>query len=151
VRSFLQFRAQPQGFADGLAHSPFGPLGPPRCPGRRSGLPRPALLLDLCQHVAAPVIDDLAGNVWVHVHVTHLLSVPLMDGRVRPAAGPAEWDPRLGQDGPVAVRADDHGQVQVTRPDRNDDAASRDGYFSRCPRASPVIATGGRSGRPGSS
>ena len=27
--SLLQSRAQPQGFTDGTAHPPFGPLGPP--------------------------------------------------------------------------------------------------------------------------
>jgi len=79
-RSFLQSSAQPQGLADGPAHSPFGPLGPPRCPGQGNELPRPVLLLDLCQYVAAPVIDDLAGYTWVHVHVTHLLSALLRMG-----------------------------------------------------------------------
>jgi len=28
VPSLLQFRAQPQGFTDGTAHTPFGPRGP---------------------------------------------------------------------------------------------------------------------------
>ena len=76
----FQSSAQPQGLADGPADSPFGPLGPPRCPGQHNELPRPALLLDLCQHLAAPVIDDLAGHTWVHVHVTHLLPVLLRMG-----------------------------------------------------------------------
>jgi hypothetical protein len=54
VRSSLQGRAQPQGLADRLAHPPLGPFGPPRCPGQRHELPRPALPLGLRQHVAAP-------------------------------------------------------------------------------------------------
>lgn len=80
--SLLQSRAQPQGSADGTAHPPFGPLGPPRCSGQRSDLPRPVLLLCLRQHLAAMFIAELAAHVWRHIHVTHLPSVLLMYGRV---------------------------------------------------------------------
>lgn len=87
--SLLQFRAQPQGFAEGLAHPPFGPLSTPRCPGQLNELPRRALLLDLRQYLAAPFVGELAGNMWLHV--THLLSAELMDGSAR------REDPHLAQ------------------------------------------------------
>jgi len=91
-RSLLQSRAQPQCLADCLAHPPFGPLGTARCPGQRTELPRQALLLGLRQHVAAPFIGELAGKNRVHLHVSHLLSVPSMNGMARPAATPVEWE-----------------------------------------------------------
>lgn len=80
--SLLQSRAQLPGSAGGLAAPPLGPLGPPRCPGQRGELPCHALLPGLGQHVAAPFISELAESIWIRVRVTHLLSVPLSDGRV---------------------------------------------------------------------
>jgi hypothetical protein len=104
--SLLQFRAQPQGFAEGLAHPPFGPLSTPRCPGQLNELPCQALLLGLRQHLAVPFTGELAGNMWVHV--THLLSAQLMDDRAR------REDPHLARAGPACCPvADDQGQVQL--------------------------------------
>src|SRR5450755_4173012 len=106
--SLLQFRAQPQGLAEGPAHPPFGPFSTPRCPGQLNELPRQALLLGLRQHLAAPFTGELAGNIWVHV--THLLSAQLMDDRAR------REDPHLAQAGPACCPvADDQGQLQLTR------------------------------------
>jgi hypothetical protein len=85
--SSLQPRAQPQGLAEGVshappgrAHAPLGPLGAAGFPDLRHDMPRLALPLGLRLHVALAFRDDLAGDIWVYLHVTHLLSVPLMDG-----------------------------------------------------------------------
>jgi hypothetical protein len=72
--SSLQSRAQPQGLADGLVQPPFGSLGLPRRPGQRGEVPRLAVPLGLRQQLALPLPGQLAGQVWVLVHVTHLLS-----------------------------------------------------------------------------
>ena len=85
--SLLQSRAQPQGLADGPAHPPFGPLGAPRCPGQRSDLPCLVLPLGLGQHLAASFTSQLATHMWGHIHVTHLLSARLIDGRASAIGG----------------------------------------------------------------
>jgi hypothetical protein len=77
ARSLLQSRAEPQGPAKGLPHAPFGPFGPPRFPGQRDELPPPALPLGPRQQVAPAFADELAANIWMQIHVTHLLPVPL--------------------------------------------------------------------------
>jgi hypothetical protein len=72
------------------------------------------LLFCLRQQFAASFFCELAGYIWVLIHVTHLLSVVLMDGRASaPAARRRNADPCLRPDGPDAVRAGDHGQVQA--------------------------------------
>jgi hypothetical protein len=71
--SLLQFRAQLQGPAEDSVHPPFRPLGTPRCAGRCNELPRPALLLGVRQHLALPLLGELARQVGGLVHVTHLL------------------------------------------------------------------------------
>src|SRR6266516_4729672 len=65
----------PHGPADGLPHAPPGALGAPRIPGLRDELPRLAVPLGLRPHVALAFPGDLA--ICVHLHVTHLLSLPL--------------------------------------------------------------------------
>ena len=133
--SLLQFRAQPQGFAEGLAHPPFGPLSTPRCPGQLNELPRRALLLDLRQYLAAPFVGELAGNMWLHV--THLLSAELMDGSAR------REDPHLAQAVRPAVPLL-MIKIRYGSPvDRNDRVAGQDGYLGRCRQHPPVIAAGG--------
>jgi hypothetical protein len=69
----------------------LGAFGAARFPGLRHELPRLVVPLGLRLHVALTFPDDLAGDIWVHLHVTHLLSVPSVDGcRPRPAAGQLE-------------------------------------------------------------
>jgi hypothetical protein len=63
----------------GAPHLPLGPLGAAGLPGLRHDLPRLALSLGLRLHVALAFPDDLAGDIWMHLHVTHLLSVLLTD------------------------------------------------------------------------
>lgn len=133
--SLLQFRAQPQGFAEGLVHPPFGPLSTPRCPGQLNELPRRALLLDLRQYLAAPFVGELPGNMWLHV--THLLSAELMDGSAR------REDPHLAQAVRPAVPLL-MIKIRYGSPvDRNDRVAGQDGYLGRCRQHPPAIAAGG--------
>jgi hypothetical protein len=113
----LQSRAQPQGTAGSPPHAPPGPLDAAGFSGLRHELPRLALPLGLRLHVALALPGDLAADIWVHLHVTHLLSVPLMNegpgrGRGR-AAGMRTFDVAAGPGTPVP--ADDRGQVQVTQ------------------------------------
>jgi hypothetical protein len=106
----LQFRAQPQGFAGGTAHPPFGSLGPSRCPGQRSALPRPVLLFSQCHQLAASFIYELAGHIRGLIHVTHLLSVVLVDGRASaPAARQQNAEPACAETGQTRSALDDHG------------------------------------------
>jgi hypothetical protein len=68
--SLLQLRAQPQSPAGALAHPPLGSTRRLGCHGE---LPRETVPLGLRQHLAVPFTGELAGNMWVQVHVTHLL------------------------------------------------------------------------------
>ena len=72
--SLLQSRAQPHGPADGQPQPPFGTFGTPRRPGHRGEPPGQAVLLGLRQHVALPFAGELPANIWMPIHVTHLLS-----------------------------------------------------------------------------
>jgi hypothetical protein len=63
--------AQPEGPAQRPAYLPFGSLGTPRRLGQRNDLSRLVPLLGLREQVAAPVIGELSGLMWVHV--IHLL------------------------------------------------------------------------------
>ena len=64
------------------------------------------LLFCLHQQLAASFICELAGYIWGLIHVTHLLSVVLMDGSASAlAARRRNVVPCLRPDGPDAVRA----------------------------------------------
>jgi hypothetical protein len=96
------------------------------------------LLLGLRQQLAAPFTGELAAHMWVQVHVTHLLSVPLMDGRASAPCGHAGGMPARAVARParMPVRADDHGQVQLTgRSQRR--ATGQDEYFAE---GRPLVA-----------
>jgi hypothetical protein len=79
----------------GVPHAPLGPLGAAGFPGLRHDLPRLALPLGLRLHVALAFPGDLAGDIWVHLHVTHLLSVPLMDDSPGRGPRPGSWNENL--------------------------------------------------------
>jgi hypothetical protein len=64
-------------------------------PGLRHELPRLAVPLGLRLHVALAFPDDLAGDIWVHLHVTHLLSVPLMNDNPGRGLRPGSWNEDL--------------------------------------------------------
>jgi hypothetical protein len=100
-----QSRAQPQDPAEGLPHAPLGLLGAARFPGLRHDLPRLALPLGLRQAVALACHGELAGDMWVHLHVTHLLSVPLMKDSPGRGLRPGSWNENRG----VARRSRDAG------------------------------------------
>ena len=70
----LQSRAQPYGPADGQPQPPFGTFGAPRRPGYRGELPGQAVPFGLRQQVALPFAGELPANIWMPIHVTHLLS-----------------------------------------------------------------------------
>jgi hypothetical protein len=75
---------------------------------------RPVLPFCLRLQLAASLICELAGYIWRLIHVTHLLSVVLMDGRASaPEARRQNAGPGLRPDGLDAVRTDNHGQVQA--------------------------------------
>jgi len=79
----------PHGPADGLPHAPPGALGAPRIPGLRDELPRLAVPLGLRPHVALAFPGDLA--ICVHLHVTHLLSLPLRNDSPGRGLRPGSW------------------------------------------------------------
>jgi len=66
-----------------VLHAPLGPLGAAGFPGLRHELPRLARPLAVRLHVALAFPGHLADDMWVQLHVTHLLSVPLMDDTPR--------------------------------------------------------------------
>jgi hypothetical protein len=75
---------------------------------------RPVLPFCLRLQLAASLICKLAGYIWRLIHVTHLLSVVLMDGRASaPEARQQNAGPGLRPDGLDAVRTDNHRQVQA--------------------------------------
>jgi hypothetical protein len=76
----------------GRAHAPLSPLGAAGFPDLRHDMPRLALPLGLRLHVALAFRDDLAGDIWMYLHVTHLLSVPLMDGSPGRGPRPGSWN-----------------------------------------------------------
>jgi hypothetical protein len=85
------------------------------------------LVLPFCLRLqlAASFICELAGYIWRLIHVTHLLSVVLMDGRASaPEARRQNAGPGLRPDGLDAVRTDNHGQVQAIA-NRSDGADSK--------------------------
>ena len=65
--SLLWFGAQPEGPSQDPAHPPLSSLSAPRRPGQREELTCQVPLLGSCAHLAAPVIGQLAGLIWVHV------------------------------------------------------------------------------------
>jgi hypothetical protein len=75
--SLLWLGAQPENPAQRPAHPPLGSLGAPRRPGHREELTCQVSLLGPRAHLAAPVICQLAGLMWVHV--IHLLP-PMRNG-----------------------------------------------------------------------
>jgi hypothetical protein len=79
----------------GVPHAALAPLGAARFPGLRHELPRLALPLGLRQHVALAFPGDLADDMWVQLHVTHLLSVPLMDDSPGRGLRPGSWNENL--------------------------------------------------------
>ena len=81
--SLLWLGAQPEGPAQHPAH-PLDSLGTPRRPGQREELTCQVALLGPRAHLAAPVIGQLAGLIWVHV--IHLLP-PMRNGTDRRAPG----------------------------------------------------------------
>jgi hypothetical protein len=76
--SLLQARAQPHRPADGQPQPPFGACGPPRSPGHRGKLPGQVVPLGLRQDLALPFAGELAANMWMYVHVTHLPSAAFL-------------------------------------------------------------------------
>jgi hypothetical protein len=65
--SLLCFGAQPEGPSQDPAHPPLSSLSAPRRPGQRQELTCQVPLLGPGAHLAAPVIGQLAGLIWVHV------------------------------------------------------------------------------------
>jgi hypothetical protein len=72
--SLLQSRAQPHGPADGQPQPPFGTFGTPRRPGHRGEPPGQVVPLRLREQVALPFAGELPANLWMPIHVIHLLS-----------------------------------------------------------------------------
>jgi hypothetical protein len=79
----------------GVPHAALAPLGAARFPGLRHELPRLALPLGLRQHVALAFPGDLADDMWVQLHLTHLLPVPLMDDSPGRGLRPGSWNENL--------------------------------------------------------
>jgi hypothetical protein len=79
----------------GGPHAPLGPLSAAGFPGLRHELPRLALPLGLRLHVALALPGDLAADIWVHLHVTHLLPVRLVDDSPGRGLRPGSWNENL--------------------------------------------------------
>jgi hypothetical protein len=79
----------------GVPHAPLGPLGAAGFPGLCHELPRLALPLGLRQHVALALPGDLPDDMWVQLHVTHLLSVPLVDDSPGRGLRSGSWNENL--------------------------------------------------------